>query len=188
MEIRFICVIPNYKAGTLLDKNGLKLERANFEDAIVLSQICRDSFNQESILQVGKAGGPKQYDDPSWHIYSMKEGVYHKILYNNKIIGAILLAFRGKKTIENTACYHWELVQIFIINEYKSMGVGTFAVKQIESWFPEMYKMTTGTPSFSTGNIQFYKNLGFNIIREEYSKDEDIMIVLFEKNYKLFSG
>lgn len=173
----------------MLDKNDLKLERANFEDAVVLSQICRDSFNQENFLHKdGKACGPKQYDDPSWHIYSMKEGVYHKILYNNKIIGAIIIAFRGKKTIENITCYHWELVQMFVSNEYKSMGAGTFAVKQIESWFPEMYKMTAGTPSFSKGNIRFYKNLGFNIIGEDYCRGEDIKIVLFEKTYKSYSG
>ncbi len=173
----------------MLDTNDLKLERSNFEDAIVLSQICCNSFNQEMILNKdGKAGGPKQYDDPSWHIHSMKEGVYYKILYKTKIIGAIILAFRGKKTIENTAYYHWELVQMFISNEYKSMGAGTFAVKQIESWFPEMFKMTTGTPSFSKGNIQFHKNLGFNIIGEEYNKDEDVKIILFEKVYKSLSA
>ncbi len=72
---------------------------------------------------------------------------------------------------------------MYIDNEYKHKGIGTFAMKQIENWFPEMYKLTTGTPSFSINNIKFYKKLGFNETGEQYSSEEDIKIILFEKFY-----
>ncbi|MBP7737782.1 MAG: GNAT family N-acetyltransferase [Spirochaetes bacterium] len=161
----------------------LNLERANFIDANELTNICFNSFNQEMILyKDGKHGGPQHYDDPNWHIYSMKEGVYHKILLDNKLVGAIIIALRGR--IKNNTLYHWELVQVYIDNEYKHKGIGTFAIKQIEKWFPEMYKLTTCTPSFSVNNIEFYKKLGFNEIDKIYCHEEDIEIILFEKLYK----
>jgi len=163
----------------------LKLERANFVDADILTDICVRSFNREMMeYKNGRPGGPRHYDDARWHIFSMKEGVYHKILYNDQIVGAIIIALRGR--IKNNSLYHWELVQMYIDNEYQHKGIGTFAIKQIEKWFPEMYKLTTGTPSFSVNNIAFYKKLGFSEIGEEYCRDEDIDLILFEKKYYEF--
>jgi predicted acetyltransferase len=167
----------------MTNNNKLRLERANFIDANELTNICVDSFNQEMILyKDGKPSGPKHYNEPNWHIYSMKEGVYHKILLDDKIVGAIIIALRDR--IKNNSLYHWELVQMYIDNEYKHKGFGTFAIKQIEKWFPEMYKFSTGTPSFSINNINFYKKLGFNEVGEKYSPEEEIKLILFDKLYK----
>jgi len=169
----------------MLKNREIKLERANFSDAVELSHICKKAFDREMILyKDGKIGGPKHYDDPKWHIYSMKEGVYHKILFNLKLIGGIIIAIRDKKIKNKIIIYHWELVQMFIHPDCQNKGIGSFAVKQMEEWFPEMYKFTTGTPSFSIGNIHFYEKLGFKKIGEQYCEDEDINIVLFEKLYK----
>lgn len=168
----------------MINLGDLKLERANFTDAFKLSQICKNSFDQEMILHKdGKSGGPKHYDDPTWHIHSMKEGVYHKILHKSEIIGAIIIAFRNKIVKVQKPLYHFELVQMFVDNDYKNNGVGTFAIKQIEEWFPEMYKLTSATPSFSIGNIHFYNTLGFIKIGEQNSDDDKINLILFEKVY-----
>ena len=170
----------------MINKKDLKLERADFIDAVEMADICRRSFDQEMILHKdGKPGGPKNYDDPDWHVHSMKEGVYHRIMHKSRIIGAVIIALRGKINKNGRDLYHWELVQIFIDNDYKNKGVGTFAVKQIEMWFPEMYKLTTGTPSFSAGNIRFYERLGFKKTGERYFEDEKIDIVLLEKLYSI---
>lgn len=162
-----------------MDKKNVLIKRADFTDAVALAEICKKSFDQEMILRRdGTPGGPPFYNDPAWHIYSMKEGVYHKIFYQNELVGGIIIAFRGKKD----ELYHWELVQIYIDPEHWNKGIGSIAIQQIESWFPEMYKLTTGTPSFSTTNIQFYKKLGFKCSGESIS-DEHLKIILFEKLY-----
>jgi RimJ/RimL family protein N-acetyltransferase len=72
---------------------------------------------------------------------------------------------------------------MYISPEYWNIGFGSFAVKQLEEWFPEMYKMTTGTPSFSVGNIHFYEKLGFTKTGESYCEDEQINLIIFEKLY-----
>lgn len=85
---------------------NLKLERANFTDAKELASICKKSFDQEMILnRDGKPGGPPSYDDPDWHIYSMKEGFYNKIIFDGKIVGSIIMALRGEEDNTNLVLF-----------------------------------------------------------------------------------
>ncbi len=110
----------------------------------------------------------------------MKQGFYNKIIYDGKIVGMVVIAFRG---IEGELL-HYELVQIFVDPDFWNKGIGSAAIKQIEEWFPEMYKFTTGTPAFSITNIKFYEKLGFKKVDEVFMKEEGISLVLFEKIYK----
>lgn len=158
-----------------------ELIRANFSDADEMAKLCKKSFDRESILHKdGNPGGPQSYDDPAWHIMSMKQGFYCKIMCDGKLVGMILIAFRGMEG----EFVQYELVQVFVDPDFWNKGIGTVAIRQIEEWFPEMYKLTTSTPKFSVKNIKFYEKLGFKIVDEVFNKEEGIDLVLFEKTYK----
>lgn len=159
----------------------IELLRANFSNANEIAKLCKKSFDREMTLHKdGKPGGPPSYDDPAWHIMSMKQGFYCKILCDGKLVGMVLIAFRGIEA----GLLHYELVQIFVDPDFWNKGIGSTAIKQIEEWFPEMYKLTTSTPAFSVTNIKFYEKLGFNKVDEVFSKEDGFDLILFEKLYK----
>ena len=139
----------------------VKILRANFSDATVLAEICKKAFDHISEKYQGKKEGPPGYDMPHWHTIAMKEGVYFQILLHDKIIGAIIIALRDKRKATKKEIYHWELVQMFIDPEYQGKGIGSFAVKEVERFFPEMYLLTLATPVKYISNNDFYKKLGF---------------------------
>lgn len=164
--------------------NNVKLVRANFSDAAALAEICKKAFDHISEKYLGHTEGPYGYDKPQWHTVSMKEGVYFQIVLHDKIIGAIIIAIRGKKKVASNEKYHWELVQMFIDPEYQNMGAGSFAVKEVERCFPEMYLFTVATPAKYISNNDFYRKLGFKKIKE-INSNNDLLLYSYEKYYNI---
>lgn len=162
----------------------VKILRANFSDATVLAEVCKKAFDHISEKYLGKKEGPSGYDMPHWHTISMKEGVYFKIQLHDNIIGAIIIALRGKKKTTNKEIYHWELVQLFIDPEYQGKGIGCFAVQEVERFFPEMYLMTLATPAKYKSNNDFYNKLGFKKVKEIISNN-DVLLYFYEKYYSI---
>jgi GNAT superfamily N-acetyltransferase len=132
----------------------LKFAKAKYEDADKLTEVQIKTFDDDARRFLGQpSGGPPGYNSVGWQKMIMKKGSYYKILDGNTIIGGIIV-FKMKPG-------HYNLGRIYIDPEYQNKGIGTQAMKFIESTFKDAQKWTLGTPKLAFRNHHFYEKLGY---------------------------
>lgn len=132
----------------------IKFLKAKFEDAEKLTEVQIKTFDDDARRFFGQPnGGPPGYNSVKWQMMIMRKGIYYKILDANMIIGGIIV-FRVKPG-------HYNLGRIYIDPEYQDKGIGTQAMKFIESTFRDAQKWTLETPKLAYRNHHFYEKLGY---------------------------
>lgn len=132
----------------------IRFAKAEDEDAKKLTEVQIKTFDDDSRRFFGQpSGGPPGYDSVAWQKMIMKKGSYYKILDEDRIIGGIIV-FRVKPG-------HYNLGRIYIDPEYQNKGIGTQAMKFIESTFKDGQKWTLGTPKLAYRSHHFYEKLGY---------------------------
>lgn len=148
----------------------IRFAKAKYEDAEKLTEVQIKTFDDDARKFFGKPkGGPPGYNSVPWQKMMMKKGFYYKILAGNTIIGGIIV-FKVKPG-------HYNLGRIYIDPDYQNKGIGTQAMKFIESTFRDAQKWTLGTPKLAYRNHHFYEKFGY--VR---SGDDGPDGYLYEKN------
>jgi len=133
---------------------GITLERAKEEDAETLADISRRAFHSDlDVGAPGKEGGPPGYDSPEDQVRLMKWCDYHKILYEGRIVGALIVA--------NKKAGHHECARIFVDPEYHNRGMATRAFEMAWDIYKDAKVWTLGTPEWNVRTKHFYEKLGF---------------------------
>ncbi|MBL4931170.1 GNAT family N-acetyltransferase [Clostridium paridis] len=139
-------------------------------DASILKDIALRAFEEDRI----KYGAiPPNIDTLEWHISKVRDGMYYKIIRDDKIIGAFKLYEIDKE--------HFRLGAIFIDPEYHNEGVGSEALEFIEKEYSNIKKWSLDTPYKNFRNQYFYEKHGYVKIGE-YKPLENNSMILFEYN------
>lgn len=138
----------------------LRVERAQIEDAYVLTDIKIASYNKEINTYLGRNGGPHGYDDVESEISIIKNLISYKIILDDQIIGALFLV----PISETVMCF-----EDFVIEpSFQGKGYGYKTMEMIEEAHKSILEWHLSTPVFSIGNQHLYEKFGyFEVSRNE---------------------
>ncbi|MDD3170915.1 MAG: GNAT family N-acetyltransferase [Bacilli bacterium] len=131
------------------------------KDIIPMTKIMKEAFDADSLMHLGKIGGPPGYDNGEFlRKYGLHEkSTAYKILLEKEAIGVVILWINEKTNINFLGC-------IFIDPKVQDQGLGLDIWKMIEKMYPDTIKWCTETPTFSRRNHNFYVNkCGFHIVK-----------------------
>jgi len=133
---------------------NIRLMRANTEDAESLANISKGAFHSDIHVEApGKEGGPPGYDSPEFQVGMMKWCNYYKILCDDRIVGALIVA--KKRTS------YYECCRIFVDPEFQNQGVATRAFELVWEMHKDAKVWTLDTPEWNVRTKHFYEKLGF---------------------------
>jgi GNAT superfamily N-acetyltransferase len=122
------------------------------------------AFDDDAQKHLGlEKGGPPGYDNGDFFrtwLLPYKESVGYKILFDEKIIGGVIVwILEHKENILGT---------IFIDPELQDRGVGTRTWQFIEETYPDTKRWMLEAPSWAVKNHYFYEQkCGFKKIEEK---------------------
>ncbi len=151
----------------------IKLEKASECDAQTIIGIRNECF-YEDYISYGECPG---YNIPlEQMINRIKEGHLYLILADNETAGDISV-----KILENGV--HW-IGCVSVSPKHQNKGIGSLAMKEIESLYPKALIWQLDTPLSNERNCHFYEKLGFCVIgtKEISSK---LTLGVFEKRVEM---
>lgn len=139
----------------------ITIERAQKEDAEVITKIKEVAFNKEINTYLGRDGGPPGYNKVESELDIIDRFWAYKILLDNEIIGAFFLY------PERTEIIHFE--DFVIEPKYQGKGYGYKVLCTVQELYPQIREWKLSTPIFSVGNQHLYKKFGYI----EIARDSD---------------
>ena len=134
---------------------SIEVVKVSPEDAEVLADISKRSF--ESDVDVGSSvkGGPLGYDSVEVHRnHATRSRLdYLKVLYDGKIVGGMRVYKMGPG--------HYEIMGVFIDPDFHRKGIGKKSFGMILGMYPDAKKWTLDTPDWNIRTKNFYEQLGF---------------------------
>lgn len=101
---------------------------------------------------------------------SIRSSTKHIILYGTKPVGCVSCHTGGPQ--------EYEIGCLCVIPEYQGKGIGTQAIKFVQSYYDDWKRLTLVTPLHKRENIRFYtEKCGFQIAGTE--RDGSIELVKF---------
>lgn len=137
----------------------IRFEKATPDDAVILAQVSERAFHSDVHCGAKGMGGPFGYNHDMWQTRMMMAGKYYKILYDDRIVGGIIVRLLGYR--------YYEVVRVFVDPLYQNQGIGTQAFEFLWAEFPEVKRWTLGTPAWNRRTRHFYKKVGFVEIGED---------------------
>lgn len=138
----------------------ITIKRATRADAKELTNIQTRTFEEDDKLKPPgcSMGGPPGSDSVDWNSVWIKKTPYYKILFDDQIVGGLIIFDPGEGV--------YELGRIFVDPDYQNLGIGQKAVKWMFITFPQVKKWILGTPSWAIRNQHFYEKMGFVKVKE----------------------
>jgi replication factor A1 len=135
--------------------DSVTIQLAEVDDADVLTETCRKSFDSDSEFGAPGPGGPPGYNSLEWNIEIIKNQYlhYYKILERNQIVGGFIVADRGPN--------YQVCERIWIDPNNMRKGMGTKAFDLVWEKYPSADLWVLGTPEWNTRTNPFYQSLGF---------------------------
>ncbi len=150
-----------------MGKYPVTIQRAEVEDAGVLTETCKRAFDSDSEFGAPGTGGPPGYDSLEWNIDKIKNRYlhYYKILVDNEIIGGFIVGDRGR---DYMVCE-----RIWVDPDQMRKGIGTRTFNLIWKLYPSADLWVLGTPEWNKRTNPFYQSIGFKQIGKthDYSWD-----------------
>lgn len=153
----------------------IRIPLAEIDDAETLKDISISAFK----VNFEKYGHyPPGMESVEWHRDQIGKGNYHKINYDNNLVGGIYL-----KPYPNQ---EMKIDYFFISPEYQNKKIGAMVMVLIEEKYAEITKWFLLTPYKDFRNHYFYEKLGYKRVGE-FKPDENSDFKLFqyekESNY-----
>jgi replication factor A1 len=138
-----------------MSRDSVILQRAEIEDAEVLTETCRRAFESDSEFGAPGPGGPPGYDSLEWNIDKINHRFlhYYKILERNDVVGGFIVGNRGP---DYQVCE-----RIWIDPDQMRKGMGTQAFDLIWEKYNSADLWVLGTPEWNTRTNPFYRSIGF---------------------------
>ncbi len=138
----------------------ITIEKASIADAELLTEIKKKTFDEEARKWLPKQGDivdyniqPPNYASIETAKYMIRELNYYKIIFNEEIVGGVVVTLSGKT--------HGRIDRIFIDPHYQGKGMGSKAIELIEEVFPNVSTWDLETSSRQLNNHIFYEKMGF---------------------------
>lgn len=133
----------------------IAVRRADIEDAEILTETCRRSFDSDLEFGAPGPGGPPGYDSVEWNASRIANRYlqYYKILKGKSIVGGFIAGDRGPG--------YQVCERVWVDPEYMRQGIGQRAFKTIWEGYPQADLWALGTPEWNTRTNPFYQKLGF---------------------------
>ena len=147
----------------------ITIEKASVTDAEQLTVILKRTFDeeankwltsQENIMDFNIL--PPGYSSVEVTKYMIRELFSFKILYNQEIVGGIIITISGEN--------YGRIDRIFIDPIYQGKGIGSRAFTLAEEQFPRVRIWDLETSSKQINNHYFYEKMGY---RTTYKTDEE---------------
>ncbi|SFI71683.1 MULTISPECIES: GNAT family N-acetyltransferase [unclassified Bacillus (in: firmicutes)] len=140
--------------------SAIRIEKASIIDAETLTEISKKAFNEET-----KKWFPNQENIIDYNIqppgyasiemtkYMIKELNYFKILYNEMIVGGIIVTISGQS--------FGRIDRIFVDPNSQGKGIGSKVITLIEQEFLNVRTWDLETSSRQINNHFFYEKMGY---------------------------
>ncbi len=147
---------------------GLELLQASTADALTITGISRRAFHSDVEVGAKEKVGPPGYMSVPYYTKMARSNHLFKLMDNGLIIGGAVLFLDNEKL---------NIGRIFIGPENHRKGYGVFMMREIESLYPEVKKITLDTPVWNTRTNSFYSKIGYTEVRRDgdfvyYSKQQ----------------
>jgi RimJ/RimL family protein N-acetyltransferase len=138
----------------------INLKKALQSDVETLTEIQIRTFVDDNKNKPPGSSmeGPPGYNSLKWNSHWIIHTHYYKILYEEQIVGGLILFDLGYK--------HFEVGRIWVDPAFQNRGIGQAALSEMFHLHPDVIKWTLGTPSWAVRNQHFYEKMGFVKIRE----------------------
>nr|WP_315363939.1 GNAT family N-acetyltransferase [Cytobacillus firmus] len=146
------------------------IEKAMMKDAVQLTHVMKSAFDEEARKWLTDDEEyiadfniqPPGYDSLQMTEYMIQELDYYKVIYKNEIAGGIIVTISGKS--------YGRIDRIFIRPELQGYGIGSAAMKFIESHYPYVKAWELETSARQINNHHFYEKMGFQL---SFKTDEE---------------
>ena len=133
----------------------IEIITAGEKDAEELVEVQQKAF----AIDVKICGdGPPGYDSPERQKELMKSSLYYKIIDEKRIIGGFYIEIKNKG--------HYDIVRLFVDPSYQGKGIGTMALKYIETLFEDIEILELEASDFRKDNHAYYERRGFTKVGE----------------------
>ncbi|MEH7464160.1 GNAT family N-acetyltransferase [Bacillus thuringiensis] len=140
----------------------IRIEKASIIDAETLTEISKKAFNEEAKKWLPDRGGiidyniqPPGYASIEMTKYMIKKLNCFKIIYNETIVGGIIITISGKS--------FGRIDRIFVDPNYQGKGIGSKVITLIEKEFLNVRTWDLETSSKQINNHFFYEKMGYAI-------------------------
>ncbi|MCM3738039.1 GNAT family N-acetyltransferase [Bacillus cytotoxicus] len=141
----------------------IRIEKASIIDAETLTEISKRTFDKEAKKWLQDRGGiidyniqPPGYASVEMTKYMIKELNCFKIIYNETIVGGIIVTISGKS--------FGRIDRIFVDSNYQGKGIGSKVITLIEKEFSNVRTWDLETSSRQINNHFFYEKMGYEAI------------------------
>ena len=159
----------------------IRIERAKPNDApdLVKTQIA--AFHYDAVMYPGiEPDGPPGYQSVEVMQRKISNDEAYKFIdeASNQIIGGMVI-YVGEAA--ETGEYHLDV--IFIDPTFHNRGIGSQAMRFLETQYPNARLWTLNTPVYATRNHHFYEKLGYVRIGDQiFYPPDDIALYTYEKH------
>ncbi len=156
----------------------ITIQKALKTDAKKLTEIMTRTFDEEARRwSVSKEERdyniqPPGYSSVEMTNYMIDELTYYKIIYNQELVGGIIVTITGTS--------FGRIDRIFVDPEYQGRKIGSRAIELIEEEFPGVRTWDLETSSRQINNHHFYEKMGYKTTFE--TEDEYCYIKRMENS------
>ena len=150
------------------------LKKLREDDLKELIQISRDAFLQDSRENSPYGeGGPEGYDSIPWHREAVSRGRFYTIRLKNKIVGGLFYSLKTDRS-------GW-VNRIFVKPDFQGRGIGRRVFFLLEQKHSRITSWGLDTPVWAEHNQNFYKSMGYEPVREIFSREAGYNLVVLKK-------
>lgn len=154
---------------------GTEVELARPEEAMILTQVQKATFDDDTKRHLGKpSGGPFGYDSVPYCTSLISEGRAYTIKKEGTIIGGAFVTEELDGTVR--------INRLFIRPDHQGQGLGKRALKGLEARFPRAKRFVLDTPVWADRNQHFYQSLGYVRVGETLEQEHGFMLIVYEKH------
>ncbi len=153
----------------------IKLEKAELEDARIMLEIQKQSFEKYALKYGDFDSNPYDMDLHRMEFnIKYRLGRYEKITIDEEIIGGIFAFELDEEEVKKIA-------QFYILPGYQKLGYGKKAFEEFLKTDPKVKKWFVDTILQEDANVKFYTDFGFEIIDEEEEHEGLTFVTLLKK-------
>ena len=135
--------------------NDIQLVQATDDDAGILAIVSQRAYEHASELYEKEVWGPRGYKSPKDHLYYIDKLETYCILYEEIVVGGIIVSENGFD--------HKELVRIFVDPDFQDKGIASDAIKLLMESSPAK-AWTVGNITWNEKAKGFLESNGFKKI------------------------
>ncbi|MBM7702938.1 GNAT family N-acetyltransferase [Metabacillus iocasae] len=146
----------------------ITIQKATMRDAETLTEIMKKTFDEEARKWLSNQEivdyniQPPGYSSIEMTKYMIEELAYYKIMYNNEIVGGIIVTITGKS--------FGRIDRIFVDPHYQGRNIGSTVIELMEKEFPTVRTWDLETSSRQVNNHHFYEKMGYSTT---FTTDDD---------------